>query len=59
MSGVEPNLLQTAFDTFKEATVCEDCEFIMNIQKDKRYFKRLDTLAKKYDIKIFIIEKEN
>jgi hydrogenase nickel incorporation protein HypA/HybF len=32
MSGVEPSLLQTAFDTFKEKTICEDAEFIMNIQ---------------------------
>ena len=32
MSGVEPELLKTAFDTFKEKTMCEDAEFIMNIQ---------------------------
>jgi hydrogenase nickel incorporation protein HypA/HybF len=32
LSGVEPDLLKTAFDTFKEATICEDSEFIMNIQ---------------------------
>jgi len=32
--------------------------FIMNTEKDKRYFKRLNTLAEKYGIKIFIIEKE-
>ena len=32
MSGVEPDLLQTAFDTFKEGTMCEDCEYIQNIQ---------------------------
>lgn len=35
MSGVEPDLLQTAFDTFKEDTVCHDAKFIMNIQKVK------------------------
>jgi len=35
MSGVEPHLLQVAFDTFKEATVCEGCEFVVNIQKVK------------------------
>ncbi|MEA2111270.1 MAG: hydrogenase/urease nickel incorporation protein HypA [Campylobacterota bacterium] len=33
MSGVEPELLKTAFDTFKEKTVCEEAEFIMNIQQ--------------------------
>ena len=32
MSGVEPDLLQTAFDTFKEKTICDGCEFIINIQ---------------------------
>ncbi len=32
MSGVEPDLLKTAFDTFKEKTMCENAEFIMNIQ---------------------------
>jgi hydrogenase nickel incorporation protein HypA/HybF len=32
MSGVEPDLLKTAFDTFKEATMCEYCEYIQKIQ---------------------------
>jgi hydrogenase nickel incorporation protein HypA/HybF len=35
MSGVEPDLLKTAFDTFKEGTMCEDCEYVQNIQKIK------------------------
>jgi len=33
LSGVEPDLLQTAFDTFKEKTVCENAEFVINRQK--------------------------
>jgi len=33
LSGVEPSLLQTAFDTFKEQTICHDAEFIINHQK--------------------------
>ena len=33
LSGVEPDLLQTAFDTFKEKTVCHDAMFIINVQK--------------------------
>lgn len=33
LSGVEPDLLQTAFDTFKEKTVCDGAEFIINHQK--------------------------
>jgi hydrogenase nickel incorporation protein HypA/HybF len=32
LSGVEPELLKTAFDTFKEGTICEEAEFIMKIQ---------------------------
>lgn len=32
MSGVEPELLKTAFDTFKEKTICEEAELIINIQ---------------------------
>ena len=32
LSGVEPDLLQTAFDTFKEKTICEEAEFVMHIQ---------------------------
>jgi len=35
MSGVEPDLLKTAFETFKEGTMCENCEYIQNIQKIK------------------------
>lgn len=33
LSGVEADLLQTAFDTFKEGTVCDDCIFQINVQK--------------------------
>jgi len=32
MSGVEPDLFKTAFDTFKEKTVCENAKLIINIQ---------------------------
>lgn len=31
-SGVEPYLLETAFETFKDQTVCERAEFVMTIQ---------------------------
>lgn len=33
LSGVEPDLLQTAFDTFKEQTVCDKAEFVINRQE--------------------------
>ena len=32
MSGVEPDLLQTAFDTFKEGTMCDGAEFVIHMQ---------------------------
>lgn len=32
MSGIESHLLGMAFDTFKEKTMCEEAEFVMNIQ---------------------------
>jgi hydrogenase nickel insertion protein HypA len=35
MSGVETHLLQTAFDTFKEGTMCENAQFVINYQKIK------------------------
>ncbi len=35
MSGIETQLLQTAFDTFKEGTICEDAEFVQKIQRLK------------------------
>ncbi len=35
MSGVETHLLQVAFDTFKEKTVCDGAEFVINVQKLK------------------------
>ncbi|MDD2448703.1 MAG: hydrogenase/urease nickel incorporation protein HypA [Sulfurimonas sp.] len=33
MSGVEPELLRTAFETFKEKTLCEEAEFVINMQQ--------------------------
>lgn len=35
MSGIEIHLLQVAFDTFKEGTMCENAELIINEQKLK------------------------
>lgn len=32
MSGVEPHLLEVAFETFKEKSICEKADFIMNVQ---------------------------
>jgi len=32
MSGVEPHLLEIAFNTFKEKTICDGADFVMKIQ---------------------------
>ena len=32
MSGVEAHLLEIAFNTFKEKTICDGAEFVLNIQ---------------------------
>lgn len=32
LSGIEPHLLETAFNTFKEHTICHNAEFVMNLQ---------------------------
>jgi len=35
MSGIEPHLLQTEFDTSTEGTMCHKAECVINIQKLK------------------------
>ena len=32
MSGIEAHLLEIAFNTFKERTICDSAEFVMHIQ---------------------------
>ncbi len=32
MSGVETHLLEVSFNTFKEKTICDSAEFVINIQ---------------------------
>jgi len=32
MSGIEVHLLQVAFDTFKEGSICDGAEFVIDIQ---------------------------
>ncbi|MDR1008584.1 MAG: hydrogenase maturation nickel metallochaperone HypA [Campylobacteraceae bacterium] len=33
LSGIEPHFLKLTFDTFKEKTICEDSELVVNIQE--------------------------
>jgi len=35
MSGIEAHLLEIAFNTFKEKTICDQAKFVMNIQPIK------------------------
>ncbi|PHS56120.1 MAG: hydrogenase maturation nickel metallochaperone HypA [Sulfurimonas sp.] len=32
MSGIETHLLEVAFNTFKEKTICEEAELVLNVQ---------------------------
>lgn len=32
MSGIDAHLLEVAFNTFKEDTICNEAEFVMNLQ---------------------------
>lgn len=45
LSGVEPDLLKTAFDTFKEQTVCHNAQFVMDVQKIKIKCDDCDTIS--------------
>ncbi|MDR2080381.1 MAG: hydrogenase maturation nickel metallochaperone HypA [Campylobacteraceae bacterium] len=33
LSGIEPHFLKLTFDTFKNKTLCNDAELVMNVQK--------------------------
>ncbi len=35
MSGIEVHLLEIAFNTFKEKTICDGAEFVINVQPIK------------------------
>ena len=53
MSGIETQLLQTAFDTFKEGTICADAEFIQNIQKLKLECKECSNIFEEDEVRSF------
>jgi hydrogenase nickel insertion protein HypA len=40
LSGVEPHLLEMAFETFKEGTLCSEATFEMNIQNIKLHCQK-------------------
>lgn len=53
LSGVETHLLQIAFDTFKEGTICAEAEFIQNIQKLKLECKECGNVFEVDEVRYF------
>jgi hydrogenase nickel incorporation protein HypA/HybF len=53
MSGIEVHLLQTAFDTFKEQTMCENAELILNEQKLKLECKECGSVFEVDEVRYF------
>jgi len=53
MSGIEVHLLQVAFDTFKEKTICEEAELVLNIQKLKLECKECANVFEVDEVRYF------
>jgi len=53
MSGIEIHLLQTAFDTFKEGTLCAKAELILNRQKLKLECKECGNVFEVDEVRYF------
>ena len=59
MSGIETQLLQTAFDTFKEGTICAEAEFIQNVQKLKLECKECGDVFEVDEVRYFCVKCES
>ena len=59
MSGIETHLLQVAFDTFKEGTMCDGAEFIINKQKLKLQCRECHAEFEVDEVRYFCIECES
>ena len=59
MSGIETHLLQTAFDTFKEGTICAEAEFIQNVQKLKLECKECGNVFEVDEVRYFCVKCES
>ena len=53
LSGIEVHLLQIAFDTFKEKTICENAELILNKQKLKLECKECGNVFEVDEVRYF------
>jgi len=59
MSGIETHLLQTAFDTFKEGTICDGAEFVINLQKLKLQCKDCNAEFEVDEVRYYCVECES
>jgi len=59
MSGIETHLLQIAFDTFKEGTICSDAEFVQNVQKLKLECKECGNVFEVDEVRYFCVKCES
>ena len=59
MSGIEPHLLEVAFNTFKEGTICERAEFIINKQKLKLECKECGDVFEVDEVRYFCVSCES
>jgi hydrogenase nickel insertion protein HypA len=59
MSGIEIHLLQTAFDTFKEKTMCENAELVLNRQKLKLECKECGNVFEVDEVRYYCVKCES
>ena len=59
MSGIEVHLLQVAFDTFKEGTMCDSAEFVINEQKLKLECKECGHIFETEEIRYYCTKCES
>ncbi len=59
MSGIEIHLLQVAFDTFKEGTMCDSAEFVINEQKLKLECKECGHVFETEEIRYYCTKCES
>ena len=59
MSGIEIHLLQVAFDTFKEGTICDSAEFVINKQKLKLECKACGNIFEVDEVRYYCVKCES
>jgi len=59
MSGIEIHLLQVAFDTFKEGTICDKAEFVINEQKLKLECKECGNIFEVDEVRYYCVKCES